>query len=168
MKQCKYSFATAVTEVVVQRESTTPKQKEILVPIDFSKPSLTALRCARALAAGGKAHVILLNVVEEPGSCRTLDVVGQRRARYEQRAGRLQELADRELGAQIAARIEVREGNPCVEIARLASQRHVDLIVLGRHEHDGLRQWLHGHTANKLSQKAPCPVLLLKADQHLN
>jgi len=168
MEKCKDSFAAAVTEAVARRESPAPQQKEILVPIDLSEPSLTALRCARALAAGKKAHVILLNVVEEPGSFRTLDAVGQQRARYARRAGRLQELADRELGAQIAARVEVREGNPSVEIARLASQRQVDLIVVGRHEHHGLWHWLQGHTASKLSKNAPCPVLLLQAGQHLN
>ena len=164
MEKSKYSFAAAVTEAVARRESPAPKQKEILVPIDFTEPSVTALRCARTLAAGETAHVILLNVVEEPGSFRTLDAVGQRRARYALRVERLQELADRELGSQVAARIEVREGNPCVEIARLASQCQVDLIVVGQHQHHELQ----GHTASKLSQKAPCPVLLLKAGQHLN
>jgi nucleotide-binding universal stress UspA family protein len=45
----------------------------------------------------------------------------------------------------------------------VASQRHVDLIVLGRHEHHGVWHWVKGHTASKLSEKAPCPVLLLGA-----
>ena len=168
MKTDKRSSPPAVTEAVARRQSPAPEQTEILVPIDFSEPSVNALRYARALAAGEKAQVILLHVVEEPCSFRTLDAVGQQRARYQQRAGRLQELADRELGSQVATRIEVREGNPSVEIARLASQRHVDLIVVGRHEHHGLWQWMHRHTASRLSKKAPCPVLLLKAGHHLN
>src|ERR1035437_3521678 len=161
MDNCKNSFAAAVTEAVARRESPAPKQKEILVPIDFSESSVTALQCARALATGGKTQVILLNVVEEAGSFRSLDVVGQQRACHAQRAERVQELADRELGSQVAARIEVREGRPSAEIVRLASERRVDLIVLGRHEHHGLRHWLQGHTANQLSKKAPCSVLLL-------
>jgi universal stress protein A len=162
------SSSAAVAEATTRREPSDPKRKEILVPIDFSEASVNALRYARALAAGQRAHVTLLNVVEEPGSFRTLDAVGQRRACHEQRAGRLQELADHELGSRVAARIAVREGNPCAEIARLASQCHVDLIVVGRHEHHGLWQWMHGHTASRLSKKAPCPVLLLKACHHLN
>ena len=168
MEICKNSFAAAVTEAVARRESPAPKQKEILVPIDFSESSVTALRCARALAAGGKTQVILLNVVEEAGTFRSLDVVGQQRACHTQRAKRLQELADRELGSQLSARIEIREGRPSVEIVRLASQRQVELIVLGRHQHHGLRHWFQGHTASQLSKKAPCPVLLLQAGYHLN
>jgi nucleotide-binding universal stress UspA family protein len=150
------------------RQSPAPKQKEILVPIDFSESSVAALRCARALAEGGKTQVILLNVVEAPGSFRILDAVGQQRAYHTQRAERLQALADRELGSQVAARIEVCQGTPSEEIVRLASKRRVDLIVVGRHRHHGPWHWLKGHTASQLSKNAPCPVLLLQAGEHLN
>jgi universal stress protein A len=168
MQECNHSSAAAVTEAVAPGQWPAAKQKEILVPIDFSESSVTALRCAWALAEGGRTQVILLNVVDEPGSFRTMDVVDQQRARYTQRAERLQQLADRELGSQVAARIEVREGRPSEEIVRLASERRVDLIVVGRHEHHGPRRWLHEHTAAQLAKKAPCPVLLLQAGHHLN
>jgi nucleotide-binding universal stress UspA family protein len=163
MNKSKLSFETTVTEAGSRKESSSRKQKEILVPIDFSEPSVRALRHARGLAQEEKAHLLLLNVVEEPGSFRTLNAVAQRRARYQERTGRLRDLARQELGSQSGARIEVREGNPVAEIARVASQRHVDLIVLGRHEHHGVWHWVKGHTASKLSEKAPCPVLLLGA-----
>ncbi len=168
MEKDKCSFATAVAEAAAQKESPLPKQKEILVPIDFSESSVNALRHVRHLAALEKARVVLLNVLEAPRSFRTLDVVGQKRALYGERAGRLQELADRELGAQVAIRIEVREGKPSVEIARLAGQRQVALVVVGRHPRHGLWHWVQGHTANRLLKNAPCAVLLLKADHHLN
>jgi nucleotide-binding universal stress UspA family protein len=168
MKETNDSSVAAVVEPNALAAPPAPTRNEILVPIDFSESSVTALRCARALAEKGKTHVILLNVVEGRGSFRTLDVVGQQRACYTQRAERLHELADRELGSQVAARIEVREGTPSEEIVRLASQRRVDLIVVGRHQHRGLRHWLRGHTASHLSKWAPCPVLLLQAGYHLN
>ena len=141
-----------------------PSPKRILVPIDFSRPSIDALRHARVLA-DGHAQLILLNIVEDPGSFRTLDAVGQRRARHKLRACQLQELADRELGSQIPASIEIREGNPSVEIAKCASERHVDLIVVGRHPSHAFWRGGQGRTARKLSRKAPCPVLLLNRGQ---
>jgi universal stress protein A len=168
MQKSNCTPAAVLTETAPPKESPTSKQEEILVPIDFLESSVTALRHARALAAGGRTRVILLNVVEAPGSFRKSDVVRRQRAFYTQRAERLQELADRELGSQVAARIEVREGKPSVEILRLASQRRVDLIVVGRHERHGPRRWLRAHTATQLSKKAPCPVLLLQAAHHLN
>jgi universal stress protein A len=168
MKKSNCMSAAVLTETPIPKQSPASKQEEILVPIDFSESSVTALRHARALAEEGRTQVILLNVVEALGSFRTLDVVRQQLACCTQRAKRLQELADRELGSQVAARIEVRQGKPTVEILRLASQRRVDLIVVGRHERHGPRRWLRAHTATQLSKKAPCPVLLLQAAHHLN
>ena len=168
METCINSSAAAVSERADSGQSPAPKQKEILVPIDFSESSVTALRCARALAEGGRTQVILLNVVESAGSFRILDVVGQQRAYHAERAEQLRELADCELGPQVPTRIEVREGKPSAEIVRLASQRRVDLIVVGRHPHHGMRHWLQGNTASQLSKKAPCPVLLLQVGHHLN
>ena len=168
MQKSNCTSAAVLTETAPPKESPASKQEEILVPIDFSESSVTALRHARALAEEGRTQVILLNVVEAPGSFRKSDVLRQQRAFYTQRAERLQELADRELGSQVASRIEVREGKPTVEILRLASQRRVDLIVVGRHERHGPRRWLRAHTATQLSKKATCPVLLLQAAHHLN
>jgi universal stress protein A len=168
MKKSNCTSAAVLTETPIPKQSPASKQEEILVPIDFSESSVTALRHARALAEEGRTQVILLNVVEAPSSFRKSDVLRQQRAFYTQRAERLQELADRELGSQVASRIEVREGKPTVEILRLASQRRVDLIVVGRHERHGPRRWLRAHTATQLSKKAPCPVLLLQAAHHLN
>ncbi len=133
------------------------------MPIDFSEPSVNALRHARELASATKAHLTLLNVVEEHSSFRTLDAAGQRRGRVIERTERLQDLAARELGSKAVADIEVREGSPATEIARLAGQRHADLIVVGGHQHHGIWGWAHGHTAARLSRNAPCPVLVLKA-----
>ena len=90
------SFVAAVPEALAPTSSPPPTQHEILVPIDFSDASVTALRCARALAEGRKMQVILLNVVEEPGSFRTLDMVARRRAGCAQRAQQLHQLAHRE------------------------------------------------------------------------
>lgn len=167
MKECNKSAGASETKQSVQQAPLPSRKKEILVPIDFSRASIQALRRARDMALREKAELILLNVIEEPKSFHTLDVVGQHRARYEQHAGQLHELAHRELEAAIPSRIEVREGNPGEEIVRLASRFQVNLIVLGRHAHHGFWHWGHNHTASKLSKESPCPVLLL-APERLN
>ena len=112
--------------------------------------------------------MILLHVIEQPGSFRTSSVLGQQRNCRAERAERLRQLAEHELGSLVATRIEVREGKPSAEIVRLAGQHQVALIVMGRHQHHGLRHWLRGHTASQLSKKAPCPVLLLQVGHRLN
>jgi nucleotide-binding universal stress UspA family protein len=137
------------------------RKKEILVPIDFSESSVKALRHAAGLAAKDQAHLTLLNVVEEPASFRTLDTQGQQRGRRQEHARQLQELARRELGPNMAAGILICAGNPSREITRVAARRHADLIVMGRHEHHGLRRWFHGRTASRIARNASCPVMVL-------
>lgn len=68
MQKCYCAPAAALTKTAAPKESPASRQEEILVPIDFSESSVTALRHARALAQEGGTQVILLNVVEAPGS----------------------------------------------------------------------------------------------------
>ncbi len=140
-----------------------PGQKEILVPVDFSGESVAALHRAADIAAQEHAHLTVLNVVEEPGSIRTLDATGQQAAHQHEHASRLRQLAERELGPEVSAELLVRDGEPSQEIARVAAQRHADLIVLGRHRHHGLHRWFHGHTASRVARLVHCRVMVLDA-----
>jgi universal stress protein A len=141
-------------------------KKEILVPIDFSESSVKALRHAARLAATDQAHLTLLNVIEEPVSFRTLDLRGQQRRRRQEHTRQLQELARRELGPDVAAGIVICDGNPSREITRLAARQRADLIIVGRHERQGLHRWFHGHTASRIAHNASCPVLVLNDNGH--
>ncbi len=138
-----------------------PGQKEILVPVDFSAESVAALHRAADIATQEHAHLTVLNVVEESGSIRTLDVTGQQVAHQREHASRLRQLAERELGPEVSAELLVCDGEPSREIARVAAQRHADLIVLGRHHRHGLHRWFHGHTASRVTLLVHCPVMVL-------
>jgi nucleotide-binding universal stress UspA family protein len=155
------SFMSDTAVSTVSPESAAADLREILVPIDFSQSSVNALRHAAALAAKTKAHLTLLNVMDEPVSFRALDLAAQEYQRQHDHARQLQQLADRELAPTIAANLLVRTGNPSHEISLVAAQRHSDLIVMGRHEHHGLRRWFHGHTVRRVADNAPCPVMVL-------
>ena len=135
--------------------------RRFLVPIDFSEESLKALRHAHDLAAGGKAELTLLNVIEEPLSFRTLDRVGQQHARKKERLARLEGLAQEETGSGISVKTLVCDGSPAKEITRFAAQTLPDMIIVGRHEHHGFGRWFHGHTASRLARQAPCTLIVL-------
>jgi nucleotide-binding universal stress UspA family protein len=53
-------------------------------------------------------------------------------------------------------------GGPAPEIVRLASERHVDLIVMGTHGRRGLGRVLMGSVAEQVVRKANCPVVTVK------
>ncbi|HTI68945.1 MAG TPA: universal stress protein [Candidatus Limnocylindria bacterium] len=136
-------------------------QREFLVPIDFSAASIQALRLAVGLAEKENAHLILLNVVEEVPSFRNLDAAAQQREWHQQHAARLLEIAGRECGERLKVQTLVRDGNPIHEIERAAAEQHADLIVVGQHRRHGLRRFFHGHTANGVTSRAKCPVVVL-------
>ena len=137
------------------------KCREIMVPVDFSMSSLRALRHAAVLAQKENAHLTLLNVIDEPLSFRSLDKPSRERSRLASRASGLEELVARELPPGVAVHIVVCEGNPATEITRVAAQRRTDLIVVGCHRHHWLVRLFRGHTAARVIEQSPCPVVVL-------
>jgi len=51
------------------------------------------------------------------------------------------------------------EGEPSVEIVKMAKKESVKLIVMGTHRRTGLDHILFGSTAEKVVRKSPSPVL---------
>lgn len=58
--------------------------------------------------------------------------------------------------------LEVREGDPAVEIAQAASDGAFDLVVMGTHGRSLLTRALLGSTANKVLSSSTVPVLLVR------
>ena len=56
----------------------------------------------------------------------------------------------------------VREGYPATAIVDEAAAQRADLIVIGTHGLSGLKHLLLGSIAERVVQKAPCPVLAVK------
>lgn len=55
-------------------------------------------------------------------------------------------------------------GDPFDEIAQMASRHHADLIVMGCHGRTGMMHPLVGRTAEKVVERAPCPVHVVRND----
>ena len=53
----------------------------------------------------------------------------------------------------------VREGEPFVEIVKMAKKESMKLMVMGTHGRTGLDHILCGSTAEKVVRKSPSPVL---------
>jgi nucleotide-binding universal stress UspA family protein len=60
------------------------------------------------------------------------------------------------------AKMQVREGDPGVEIAHAASEGKFDLIVMGTHGRRLLARALLGSVANKVLASGTVPVLLVR------
>ena len=143
---------------------------QILVAIDFSNCSPEALRYALAFAAQCRASVILLHVIElYPidyvfGSTSVTEANGGLAEEAQARLARLcRECASAD---QVQVSTNIRFGRPFREITNAAKERRVDLIITGTHGFTGLRHLQLGSTAEKVVRYAPCPVMVVREQEH--
>ena len=137
--------------------------RKVLVPLDFSDPSLQALQYARRFAAPSQAELILLYVIEPVAYPAELGVVINLDADLAERAlGELEKLRQQYLSDYPATRCLVRSGVADAEIVNTAAEEQADLIVIGTHGFSGLKHLLLGSTAERVVRDAPCPVLTVR------
>ena len=132
----------------------------ILCPIDFSDSSHAALRTACDLARRFGAQIDLLHVIE-PLPTSELMVAQPYDYPLERVRGELSRLPPSDMGPQPVRRA-VKIGYPADVIIACAREIDADLIVLGTHGRTGLTHLLLGSVAERVVQRAPCPVLVTR------
>jgi nucleotide-binding universal stress UspA family protein len=143
--------------------------RTILVPIDFSPSSDAVLEWAAHLAEEHQSKLVLLHAYHLPVDFQQLEgaylppdfwtqVKTDAAASLEKHA---QSLRDRGLRVETV----LREGYPASVIEEEARERQADLIVIGTRGHTGLKHLLLGSVAERVVQKAPCPVLAVKTPE---
>ena len=140
---------------------------KVLVPIDFSDYSKSALRYAVNFAKSFNAEIILIYVVEPviypPDFSMGQIAMPSINTEWDDRAkDELQKLAKSEIIGAVKVKTIIKTGKPFVEIIETAKEENVDLIIIATHGHSGVEHILFGSTAEKVVRKAPCPVLTLR------
>ncbi len=148
--------------------------KRLLCAVDFSESSLQAVQLAASLAKESDAELDLLHVIEWPWTEppapdfaaippeQALALAEFRRYSEETAASRLESLVPTGPGASRRPVARVTNGKPYVQILDVASEEHVDLIVIGVHGHNVLDRAFFGSTVNQVVRRASCPVLTLR------
>jgi universal stress protein A len=143
------------------------KLKSILVPIDFSKISQSALEYAVPLARQFDAKITLLHAIE-PLPYPVEWTYASMREDFP--IGPLQEklkvLAQRAIEPELLKEVIVRVGTAFEVIANAAWDCEADLIVITTHGHTGLKHVFMGSTAERVVRHAPCPVLVVRKREH--
>ena len=144
------------------------KIKEILAPTDFSERSQHALKYAAELARRFDAKLHLLNVIEHPVTVASEMVFEPQRVEDERTANAkaLQDLSTNVVFQGIATSSEALIGVTDLEILRVAKARDVDLLVIATHGRTGLAHLFMGSVAERLIQRAKCPVLTVRPEGH--
>jgi universal stress protein A len=138
---------------------------KLLVPVDFSAESEKAIVYAVALARQFGAKITLFYVLEP---IRTPDFAMfplslSRRQLLQKCKGRLHRVAtDLGIDRTLVTSTVARFGTVSAQIIAEARKQQVDLILIATHGYRGLKHALLGSTAERVVQKAPCAVLVLR------
>ena len=141
--------------------------RRILVPVDFSDASDTAVQHAKEIAFTYGAEIDLLHVVEEPfyppaygpdvETFPTEDVV----ERVEKQLARM---AEDDIGFEHVM-VSATTGSPSNEILNYIEENEVDLVVVATHGRTGLDHILLGSVAERVLRRSPIPVFVVKPDR---
>lgn len=141
----------------------------ILVPVDFSPASRSALEAAKALARRFKAQLKLVHVHEidpVPAGPEAAGAVLALAAMRRSDPGLLKRTRRRllDLGNHFRGSMTARSffGVPAHALPRLASPASADLVVIGSHGSKGLRRALRGSVAESVMRRGKVPVLAVK------
>ena len=142
----------------------------ILVPVDFSDSSQLALRWAKNWAAMYDARIDLLHVIDAltiPPVYKTggyiahnIDLDLEQEIKQQ-----LRNLDSDTKGPVPASRFDVWSGNAAAEIIDYAN-RYSDMVIITSHGLTGLKHFLIGSVAEKITRRVQRPVLVLKSPQN--
>jgi nucleotide-binding universal stress UspA family protein len=142
----------------------------VVVPTDFSEDADRALAAAHRLLARLERSLTMVLVhayhlpIEYtaygpiPTSVNYLQDVGA------EAQDRLNEIAGRFRGEGMEVETVCREGYAPDVIVAEAEARGADLVAMGTHGRSGLAHLLLGSTAERVVQRAPCPVMTIRRE----
>jgi nucleotide-binding universal stress UspA family protein len=136
---------------------------KILHANDGSEPAFHAFTLALALARQNKSELHMVCVEEIDYMPEFIEEVreeagtaGRRFHKAIQRARAMAEEAHVPLETHLVA------GHPVRDIIDLATELSVQLLVIGARGHSAIYERLIGSRADRITQLAPCPVLVVK------
>jgi len=139
--------------------------KKILLPVDFSPSSQTALETAADLALHFQAEIFLVNVVPSFSAFTSEYVPPQAQFQQEAKTHAEQRLA-KALAVLTSKGIKA---DSSVELANdiagcimeVAEREHIDFVVISTHGISGWHPLVFGSIAEKVIKLVQCPLLLL-------
>jgi nucleotide-binding universal stress UspA family protein len=139
----------------------------ILVPFDLSNQSIRAFKTALDIAKKYNSKVTILTCLEgDAWHHKFYDLRADNEIIAQQKKVTLSHIAKLEIlakKANITPKSQILKSTSAVrDIITFAKSRKIDLIVMGSHGRTGLDKLILGSVANGVSQKARCPVLIVK------
>src|ERR1700759_1782731 len=145
------------------REKIMASYQKLLLCYDGSREGRKALRCGADLALDLKAETHLLSVVDMRSSiAQSAGLLTDVACGSFEKTARdiLQEGVDWLTERGVTAQGHFAFGHPIDEIANLANELHVDLVVVGHRCRTGLSRWWMGAGNTPLLDRVSCSILV--------
>ena len=143
-----------------------PHFKSLLVAVDFSGPSIEALKAAANLCSklGAELKVVYVAKMDES------EIMGANSDDSETTESKLLNTFESELATmtdhiahhEITCSAQVVFGEPDIAIKKAAEESGVDMIVIGTHGRTGLAHLLMGSVAESVLQSTTLPVMCVR------
>jgi len=155
----------ATRPTLVVKQAAHERYRTVLVPVDFSAVSQSAIRCARAVAPD--ADIVLLHAFEVPfeGQLQFAGVDESMIHRYriaaKQEALQKMEALCGEAGlSPQETSLVVLHGDPSQHIVEQEQEQDCDLIVMGKHGEGVVEELLLGSVTKHVLAESQCDVLV--------
>lgn len=138
--------------------------RRVLVPLDGSVESESALTTALSLIGNTKAKLFLLHVLDTQRLTSEYSVVSfdSTLEELQSEAQRYLDVKSREVkSAGLSVQTFVSTGSIPEQIVSLARECAAELIVMTSDQSSGLRSWFGGGLAANVMRRSPLPVLVL-------
>ena len=141
--------------------------KRILVPCDFSPPSIQAFKFASEIARAGKGEVFLLHIMEVPVLHNSLfsPVRAYENAflkSLKEKATKNFEKMKDKWGKKVKVQLFFVQGPVISTINRFVDRKRIDLVIMGTHGSSGIREYAVGSNTEKMVRTSKVPVVAVK------
>ena len=141
-----------------------PPFRAILVPTDFSPPTMEAFRLAHALARATGARLVVLHVARSPaviveGGRLTTNPTGETPADL---WADLRKFKPEDPSVVVEHEVIVADRLDVSHILEILEAQGCDLIVIATHGLTGLKHFLFGGLTEEVVRRARCPVMVVK------
>jgi len=135
--------------------------QKLLVPLDGSELGECVLPYVKEIARGCDVKEVILLEVIEPIYVRKTENASVEAAREY-----LSNIQSQLSSKGVSVSSEVLVGKTAWTIIEFAERNAVDLIAIAKYDRSGIRQWVRGSVADKISCSSRIPVLMIRPPGH--
>ena len=146
------------------------RTRQVLCPTDFSETASHALKYAIEMANLYHVNIRLLHVISEYHGLHHYGILVEEPLEFEHKQETLLRQKVTQLAGEIMAYLDeglsvtpvIRRGDVVAQVIEDSVEQEIGMIIIASHGHRGISHLLNPNVAEVITNKAHCPVLVVK------